>query len=44
MDNYLRWNGVNWLTVVLMVTIAYVAFGLVSKLVKNAASGTMGGG
>ena len=37
MDNYLRWNMVNWLTVVLMVTVAYIAFGFVSKLIANAA-------
>lgn len=33
--NYLKWNLPNWITVVLMVTIVYVAFGFVSQGVKK---------
>jgi hypothetical protein len=39
MDVYLKWTWVNWITVVLMVTIAYIAFGFVSQAVRQA-SGT----
>jgi hypothetical protein len=39
MDNYLRWNVVNWFTVVLMVGIASVAFGFVSQAVRTALGG-----
>ena len=47
MDNYLRWNAVNWFTVVLMVTVAYIAFGFIANLIKQAAGnmpGTIGMG
>lgn len=33
--NYLKWNLPNWLTVVFMVTVAYVAYGLGSQVVKQ---------
>lgn len=29
--NYLKWNLPNWITVVLMVTLVYVAFGFASQ-------------
>lgn len=37
MDVYLKWNAVNWITVVLMVSIAYIAFGFVSQAIRTAA-------
>ena len=37
MDNYLRWNAPNWITVVLMVATASVAFGLVASVFKGRA-------
>jgi hypothetical protein len=36
MDNYLRWNAMNWLTVVLMVTIAFVGYGFVAQVFRSA--------
>jgi hypothetical protein len=33
--NYLKWNLPNWITVVLMVSIAYVAYGLASQSIKQ---------
>lgn len=36
MDNYLRWNAVNWFTVVLMVSIAFVIYGFVGQAVRTA--------
>jgi hypothetical protein len=37
MDVYLKWNWVNWITVVLMVSIFYVAFGFIAQAVRGAA-------
>ena len=39
MDNYLRWNIANWVTVVLMVSIAWFAFGFVSQFVRQSIGG-----
>jgi hypothetical protein len=36
MDNYLRWNAVNWFTVVLMVSIAFTIYGFVGQLFRTA--------
>lgn len=36
MDNYLRWNAVNWVTVVLMVSIGFVVYGFVGQAVLTA--------
>lgn len=33
--NYLKWNAPNWITVVLMVSLAYIAYGLGSQAVKQ---------
>jgi hypothetical protein len=35
-DNYLRWNAVNWFTVVLMVSVAFVLYGFVAQAVRTA--------
>lgn len=39
MDNYLRWNIANWITVVLMVTVAYVLFGAACAFIKSKKEG-----
>jgi len=36
MDNYLRWNAVNWITVVLMVSIGFAVYGFVGQAVLTA--------
>jgi hypothetical protein len=36
MDNYIRWNISNWITVVLMVYIATTAFGFASQAIRTA--------
>jgi len=33
--NYIKWTLPNWITVVLMVTIAYVGYGLASQAIKQ---------
>lgn len=33
--NYIKWTLPNWITVVLMVTLAYVAYGLASQAAKQ---------
>ncbi len=33
MDTYIRWNAVNWITVVLMVSIGFVIYGFVGQAV-----------
>jgi hypothetical protein len=33
--NYLKWTLPNWITVVLMVSIAYVAYGFASQGIKQ---------
>jgi len=35
-DNYLRWNAVNWFTVVLMVSIAFVLYGFIAQAFRTA--------
>jgi hypothetical protein len=50
MDNYLRWNAVNWFTVVLMVGIGFALYGFVGQWFRTAigkgptTSGSGGGG
>jgi hypothetical protein len=36
MDNYLRWNAPNWITVTLMVAIGFVVYGFVGQAVLTA--------
>lgn len=36
MDNYLRWNAVNWITVVLMVSVGFVVYGFIGQAVLTA--------
>lgn len=36
MDTYIRWNAVNWVTVVLMVSIGFVVYGFVGQAVLTA--------
>lgn len=35
MDNYITWNMVNWITVVLMVAIGLALVGAISSLVRH---------
>lgn len=34
-SNILSWTPANWITVVLMVTIAYVIFGAVARVIQQ---------
>jgi hypothetical protein len=36
MDNYLRWNAVNWFTVSLMVAIMFLLYGFLGQLFRTA--------
>lgn len=33
--NYIKWTLPNWITVVLMVSLAYVAYGLAGQAIKQ---------
>jgi hypothetical protein len=38
-ENIITWNVANWITIVLMVAIAFFLYGLVAKTIRSKASG-----
>lgn len=36
MDNYIRWNAINWFTIGIIALVTFAAYGFIGQLVQTA--------